>query len=162
LIRENAVPYKGLLSLLSIAAVLTYDCQDLAAKEPIYCLSFKKLEIFPGERLSKFDLHIISGIVVEFPRVPLDWRIEIDNEANWMPEFSGTAIHGAANLEQRDFATDFVRVAGVPIDLVKSGMPKEMTVKGYLEFSLGDAKRVIPISDNNITLTSERPCRQKR
>jgi hypothetical protein len=155
------VPYKGLLSLLAIVALFTYDCQDLAAKERIYCLSFKKLDILPGERLSKFDLHIISGIVVEFPRVPLDWSIKIDNEANWMPEFSGTAIHGAADLEQRDFATDFIRVADVPKNLVKSGMPKEMTVRGYLEFAHGDAKRVITISDNNITLTPERRCRQR-
>jgi hypothetical protein len=118
--------------------------------------------IFPGERLSKFNLHIISGVVVGFPHVPLDWRIEIENEANWMPTISGIAIRGAADLEPRDFATDFFRVAGVPIELVKSGMPQEMTVNGDLEFSHGDAKRVLAISSSDITLASEPRCRQKR
>jgi hypothetical protein len=153
---------KTLLWLLTLAMLFACAGGPLAAAGATYCLSFKKLGLSPAERLSKFDLRITSGTVVGFPRVPLDWLIAIDNEANWMREIRGNAIHAAADLEEHQFATDFIRVAGIPAALVRSGMPKKMTVAGYVELAHGDAKRVLPISDRNITLTPERRCRQRR
>lgn len=153
---------KGLVYLLLIIAFFACNCREVEADEPTYCLGLKNLDLSPGERVSKFDLRITSGIVVGFPRVPLGWQIEIDNEANWMPEISGIAIEQAADLEEREFKTDFIRVAGLPKDLLKSGMPEKIMVKGYLELSHGDTKRVRAISNANITLTRARWCGRDR
>lgn len=149
---------KALLYLLGL--LMLYHCggRALAATEAVYCLSFKNLELYPQERLSRFDLHITSGVFVGFPRVPLDWLVVIKNAANWLPEISGNAIHGAAALKGRDFTIDFIRVAGIPMDLVKSGMPERMAVRGFLELSKGDTKRVLPISTKNIILIPESRC----
>ncbi|HZK91674.1 MAG TPA: hypothetical protein VFC56_16155 [Stellaceae bacterium] len=142
--------------LLALVTLFACDCGPLRATT--YCLSFKKLGLSPGERLFKFDLHITSGIVVGLPHVPLDWQIVIDNEANWMPEVSGNAIHETADLEEREFETDFIRLDSIPHYLVKSGMPKNMAVTGSMELSDGTAKRVLTLSDRNIALAPRHGC----
>jgi hypothetical protein len=145
--------------LFVLAVSISHGCTILEAREPSYCLSFSKLDIYPNERLSKFDLHINSAIVVSLPRVPMGWRIEIDNEPNWMPEISGIAIEQAADLEKSEFSKNFINLAGIPPELVKYGMTARITVSGYLELSHRDAKRVLPISNTNVTLTPD--CRSE-
>ena len=144
---------KILLYLPVVIILISCGVVRLEAKERSYCLSFSKLDIYPDERLSKFDLHFQSAIVVSIPHVPIGWRIEIDNEANWMPEVSGVAIEQAADLEKRAFANDFIDLAGIPPELARYGMTDAVAVTGYLELSHRDAKRVLPISDRNVILT---------
>src|ERR1700728_1706492 len=146
------------LCLIVLLGLLAHSGRGVAADPPTYCLSFKGLKIFRGERLAKFNLHIISGVVVSLPHVPLDWRIVVENDANWMPVVSGIAIHGAADLAPSAFTVDFLRVAGIPMDLVQSGMPGAMNLTGYLEFSQGDAQRVVSLSTKNFSLTPARRC----
>lgn len=140
---------------MAAITLIDYDCMGLEAKTQTYCLSFINLKILPMERLSQFDLHFKSAIVTSFPRVPVGWRIEIDNEANWMTSVSGVAIEQAADLEKRAFAKNFIDVAGIPPELVKYGMTDAIAVTGYLQLSHREAKRILPISDRNVTLTPD-------
>jgi hypothetical protein len=117
-------------SLLTMFTLFAFSCGDLDARGLTYCLSFQNLQRAPNERLSKFDLHIKSSIIVAVPRVAPGWHIEIDNETNEMPTISGIAIEQAVDLEEREFATGCILVAGVPKDLLRSGSSGKISVEG--------------------------------
>ncbi len=131
---------KALSYLIMVATLFACGSRGIKAKEPTYCLGLENLGLAPTEGLSKFDLHLNSGIVVSFPRIPLGWQITIDNESNGMPEISGFAIEQAADLVAPEFGADLLRVSAMPKELVNSGMPNKMTVTGYVESVKGRHK----------------------
>lgn len=154
--------FKGVFFLTAVIILFASGERMLQAKETVYCLGFKNLNLVPGEGLSGFDLRIHSGILVSFPHVPIGWKILIDNETNGMPRISGTAIQQAASLDRREFATDFIRVAAIPKDEARSGIPAKITVQGELQLSRGDAKREMLVLAENIILIPEERCLRQR
>lgn len=147
------------LHLLALGAVVFCGFGEVQAHDRTYCLSFTNLQILPTERLSKFDLHLNSAIVTSFPYVPAGWTINIDNNANWITEISGTAIEQSANLRPGAFADNFIHLDGIPPGLAKYGMTEKITVTGYFEFAHNDTRRLLPVSNRNIVLT--RGCREQ-
>jgi hypothetical protein len=99
-----------------------------------------------------------SSLIVGIARVPPGWHIEIDNETNEMPTISGIAIEQAADLDEREFAAGFILVADVAKHLPRSGPKGKISVEGNFEWSDGDTKRILPVSDANVTLTPARSC----
>lgn len=141
------------LHLLALGGVVFCGFGEVQADDRTYCLSFTNLQMLLTERLSKFDLRLSSAIVTSFPYVPAGWTINIDNNANWITEISGTAIEQSADLSPGSFADNFIHVAGIPSELLKYGMTKTIVVTGYFEFAHNDATRRLPISNRNIVLT---------
>jgi hypothetical protein len=154
--------FRGVFLLTSVIILFASGDRTLQARETVYCLGFKNLSLVPGEGLSGFDLRVHSGILVSFPHVPIGWKILIDNETNGMPRISGTAIQQAASLDRREFATDFIRIAAIPKDEARSGIPAKITVQAELQLSHGDTKREILVPNEKVSLIPEERCPSPR
>lgn len=137
------------LHLLALGAVVFCGFGGLQAGDRTYCLFVRKLtDLTDG---TPFELRSAPkfGDSHELPR----WTINIDNNANWIAEISGTTIEQSEDLSPGDFADNFVHLEGIPPELAKYGMTEKITATGYLEFIHNDTRRLLPISNRNIVLT---------
>lgn len=72
-------------------------CAGLHAAD--YAIVFKGLAITPGERIVGFDLHVAPAYVSSMRKLPLGWRVAVDNDASWHARVQGSYEVGVAALE---------------------------------------------------------------
>ena len=133
---------------------LTVDAS--ADQGTIYRLSFPTLHASPGERVSKFELHIRSAMIVGFRRIPVGWQINIDNDPSWSTEVSGIAVVGAANLHPSALGPWFLSLLAEADAPSPSERINAINIDGSITLSHGDNSRVIEIAGRDVALTPSR------
>jgi hypothetical protein len=141
---------KKRLLLLAIGAFLVMSVDGRADQGSTYHLSFRTLHFMAGERVSKFDLHFRSAMIIGFRSIPVGWQINIDNDPSWVTQVSGMAVVGAADLEASALRPWFVSLLSEPSGGSVRG--EEITVEGTITLSIGDRTRVIPIGGSDVLL----------
>jgi hypothetical protein len=137
-----------LLIAVAVFVGVSVDCR--ADQSAIYHLSFRALHFASGERVSKFDLHLRSAMIVGFRTIPVGWQINIDNDPSWMTEVSGTAVVGAADLEASALRPWFVSVLPEPDG--RSERVGEIAIEGSITLSNGDQARTIAVTSHDVAL----------
>jgi hypothetical protein len=70
-------------------------------------ISIPSLHIAGKERVVGFELHVKSGIIAQLRNVPIGWSLSVDNDPSWNTAIKGTAMVGAAAVDQ-SFFRDFL------------------------------------------------------
>lgn len=143
------------LFIIAVGVLLGIPISCRADDEPIYYLSFRTLHLIPGERVSKFELHVRSAMIVGFRSIPVGWRINIDNDPSWSTEVSGIAVVGAADLEPSALRPWFLSLLPEPSD--RSDRMTKIKINGSVMLSNADKTRVVEITNRDVTLRPLRP-----
>jgi hypothetical protein len=143
------------LFLITVGIFLGIAVNCRADDGSIYYLSFRTLRMIPGERVSKFELHVHSAMIVGFRSIPVGWRINIDNDPSWSTEVSGIAVVGAADLEPSALRPWFLSLLPEPSD--RSERMTEININGSVTLSNRDKTRVVEITNRDVTLQPSRP-----
>jgi hypothetical protein len=138
------------LLLIAVGVFFGVSVNSGADQGAIYHLSFRTFHALPGERLSKFDLHIHSAMVIRFRTIPVGWQINIDNDPSWMTQVSGTAVVGAADLEPSALQPWFLSLLAEPGS--RSEPRDVIKVEGSVTLSNGENTRVVQIVDHDVAL----------
>jgi hypothetical protein len=145
------------LLLIAVGIFLGVSVNARADQGAVYRLSFRTFHALAGERVSKFDLHIRSAMIVRVRTIPIGWRIDIDNDPSWITQISGVAVVGAADLEPSALRPWFLSLLAEP------GNPSEPREKikldGSMTFSNGDNTRVVQVTSRDVVLIPS-PSRQ--
>lgn len=132
--------------LIAVGFCFLVSVSSRADQGAVYHLYFRSLHALPGDRVSKFDLHIRSAMIVRFRTIPVGWQINIDNDPSWMTQVSGIAVVGAADLEPSALRSWFLSLLAEP------GSRSEPKVDGSITLSNGDNTRIVQIMNRDAVL----------
>ena len=138
------------LLLMAVGVFFGISVNSRADQGAVYHLSFRTLHSLPGERVSKFDLHIRSAMIVRFRTIPIGWQINIDNDPSWMTQVAGIAVVGAADLEPSELRPWFLSLLAEPA--TRSEPRKGIKVAGYITLSKGGNTRVVEIINRDVVV----------
>jgi hypothetical protein len=82
---------------IALALLLLLSAQPTAAQ--VYDLSFPRLKVAEGERVSGFDVRIKAARVLTLREIPNGWGFWVDNGENWQTKVTGRVYVGAAAFE---------------------------------------------------------------
>ena len=96
-----AIRFAAFVAAILVSASLG-DCQTVTVSIPA-------LHTSGNERITGFEIHIQSGMIVRMPKVPKGWGISVDNDPSWNTAIKGSIDVGAAAVDP-DFFRDFLVV----------------------------------------------------
>jgi hypothetical protein len=102
-------------------------------------VSIPALHLTEKERITGFEIHLTSGMIMSLPKVPYGWSISLDNDPSWNTTISGSIVVGAAAVDL-DFFHDFLVVE---VEDNSSGhLPFELNGEIFINEDLADKRRI--------------------
>lgn len=88
--------------LSAIGLALALVCASSAASAKDYVLSFKGVDVHPGERIVGLEIHGKNLTLASVVHMPNGWSFKIDTDPAGTTDISGAVIIGAAALSPGD------------------------------------------------------------